>query len=262
MSERRMKIAGILLLLLMCSCSSLFGPSNETDNARVPSEKTPGSSLSAHNFAARGMLSWKSAEVELQKAEGPPRVLLRDTPEVRRFLWAYTSDQRSFVTKGLERRKPFMSVIEKELVDQGLPIDLANVAFIESHFQPEATGSGTKGMWQLTIDTARSLGLKVSFFRDERKDVSKSTRAAAKYLSDLHERFDDWLLAIAAYNYGPAKIDRALEQSTSRDFFELSRQGWICKDVTNFVAKFIALSLITRNPDVYGFSSSEQEHAG
>jgi hypothetical protein len=258
MSERRMKIAGILLLLLVCSCSSLFEP----DDTYAPSDKTPGSSFSAADPAARGMLSWKSAVVEQQKAEGPPRVLLRDTPEVRRFLWAYTSDQRSFVAKGLQRKKPFMPVIEKVFVDQGLPIDLVNVAFIESNFQPEATGSGTKGMWQFTKDTARALGLTVSFFRDERKDVSKSTRAAAKYLSDLYERFDDWLLAIAAYNYGPAKIDRALEQSTSRDFFELSRQGLICTDVTNFVAKFIALSMITRNPDVYGFTPSEQEHAG
>lgn len=246
-------------MLIMCSCGSLFEPEKEFNSSHT---LTRVSSFSAHNPAARGMLNWKRPPVRAQKAEGPPRVLLRDTPEVRSFLWAFTSSQRDFVVKGLERRKPFMALIEREFADQNIPLELANLAFIESNFEPEASGSGTKGLWQFTKDTARALGLKVSLFRDERKDVSKSTHAAAQYLSDLYERFDDWLLVIAAYNYGPTKIDRALEANDSRDFFELSKQGYICKDVRNFVAKFIALSLITRNPDVYGFLPSEQGHAG
>ena len=86
--------------------------------------------------------------------------------------------------------------------------------------------------------------------------------AAAKYFKRLYGQFDDWFLVAAAYNYGPAKIETAIEKGESLDVFELGKKGLICGDVIDFVAKFIALSMITRNLDVYGFSLDRQQYAG
>ncbi len=115
-------------------------------------------------------------------------------------------------------------VIEPELRDVGVPVELASIVLVESGAEIFALSpKGARGIWQLMPDTARRYGLRISAFNDERLDASKSTRAAARYLRDLYSQFGNWPLAFAAYNAGEQRVQRAVDQTGTTDFFRLSR---------------------------------------
>jgi membrane-bound lytic murein transglycosylase D len=131
------------------------------------------------------------------------------------------------------------STIEKVFEKQGLPVELKYLAVIESKLKNTATSRvGAAGIWQLMPTTARLLGLRVAGKTDERRYTYKSSVAAAKYLDDLFETYDDWLLVIAAYNSGPGYVNKAIKRSGSRDFWKL--QYFLPKETRMHVKKFIA----------------------
>ena len=110
-----------------------------------------------------------------------------------------------------------------------------------------------RGIWQFIKSTAKMYDLKVSMFRDDRIDPVKSSRAAAKHLSDLYKQFGDWYLVMAAYNGGPGRVRRAIKAGKSRDFFELARAGYFRKETRLYVPKVLAMTHINRNLKYYGF---------
>jgi membrane-bound lytic murein transglycosylase D len=107
-------------------------------------------------------------------------------------------------------------------------------------------------MWQFTPDTARRYNLHVSGIRDERRDPIRATQAAALYLRDLYGLFNDWYLAIAAYNAGEGRIIQALTRTGLTNFWELRRAGALPKITSAYVPHFIALTLVLKNPELYG----------
>ena len=109
------------------------------------------------------------------------------------------------------------------------------------------------GIWQFMPRTGRHYGLTANAVVDERSDPEKATRAAARYLSYLHELFDDWYLAMAAYNAGEGKILRAMQRTGARDFWELAATGAIRPQTQNYVPAVIAATLIARTRLHYGF---------
>ena len=124
-----------------------------------------------------------------------------------------------------------------------LPSELKYLAVIESNMKSSATSNkGAVGPWQFMPETGRLMGLKISGSRDDRKDLYKSSHAAAKYLRDLHKQLGDWLLVIAAYNGGPARVESAIRKSRSRDFWKL--QYYLPAESRNHVKKFIATHYI------------------
>ena len=193
---------------------------------------------------------------------GYPKVPFVHHPEVLNFVRYFTGIKRSYVQEALARRRRFLPDIEKILEREGLPTELSNIAFVESRFQPYArTADGyTVGMWQLCAATARQYGLKVNARVDERKDVVKSTEAAAKYLADLYEEFGDWYLAAAAYNSGPVRIRKAVdildheEPLDALDVFALTSRGLVSDTTREFVAKIGALIHINADHEKYAFS--------
>lgn len=133
---------------------------------------------------------------------------------------------------------PF-SIIDSVFSLYRLPRELKYLAVIESELKPTAVSHvGAVGPWQLMPATARILGLQTSSRNDERRNYYKSTRAAARYLRDLHKEFGDWLLVVAAYNGGPAPVHYAMKKSRSRNFWVLQR--YLPAETRLHVKRFIA----------------------
>ncbi|MBI2956796.1 MAG: lytic transglycosylase domain-containing protein [Acidobacteria bacterium] len=122
---------------------------------------------------------------------------------------------------------------------EGVPAELVAVGWVESRFNAAAVSpKGARGIWQLMPATARQYGLVVTPQRDERTDLERSTRAAARYLADLYARFGDWPLALAAYNAGPERVEAALGRGRSRDFSAL--RPWLPVETRLYVPAVLA----------------------
>jgi Transglycosylase SLT domain len=125
---------------------------------------------------------------------------------------------------------------------EGVPLELLVVAQAESNFDPAAISSrGARGLWQLMPATARQLGLEVNARSDERLRPKLSTRAAARYLRELHAKFGDWLLALAAYHAGEGRVEAATEQAQTRNFFALAREGLLPAATRRYVLDVMGL---------------------
>ncbi|HEY4230286.1 MAG TPA: transglycosylase SLT domain-containing protein [Thermoanaerobaculia bacterium] len=159
------------------------------------------------------------------------------------------------IEAGLGRSGRYVPMIQRIFAEAGLPQDLAWIAFIESSFLPHArSNKAAHGIWQFMPRTGREYGLKSNGIIDERRDPEKATRAAATYLAYLHELFDDWYLAMAAYNAGEGKIMRGIQRTGARDFWQLAaNRNAIRKQTKNYVPAFLASVLISKNPSHYGF---------
>jgi len=163
---------------------------------------------------------------------------------------------RGFIEDGLQRGSRYLPMIQDVFRAEGLPLDLAYVPLIESAFKPNALSRATaKGVWQFMRTTAKENGLRHDWYVDERSDPEKATRAAARYLKTLNSMFDgDWHLALASYNGGPGRVQRAMKRSGIDDFWELSdRSKYLPRETREYVPMILAAIVIARNPAQYGF---------
>ena len=143
------------------------------------------------------------------------------------------------VEQRLHRIRPS---VEKVLASVGVPNDVLAVAVVESGIRRDALSpAGARGMWQLRPATARRYGLNVSKRRDDRLNIEKATRAAARYLLDLYKNFNSWELALAAYNAGEGTVQRAIERAKSADFDVLRELRLLPEETRNYVPKVLAL---------------------
>ncbi|RKY54864.1 MAG: hypothetical protein DRP89_04385 [Candidatus Neomarinimicrobiota bacterium] len=143
------------------------------------------------------------------------------------------------------------------LREYGLPDELFYLALIESGFNPSAYSyAHAAGPWQFIAGTGARYGLKRSWWLDERRDPIKSTYAAAKYLRDLYKEFDDWFLALAAYNCGELRIWRAIRMEGTRDYWKLRS---LPRQSRNYIPTLMAGINIALNPEKYGFKNSPKD---
>ena len=170
-------------------------------------------------------------------------VELRYTPDIEKRIKLYTGRGKQETEKLLARYSRYSTTIENTLYAKNLPDILKYIPVIESELKPHARSrSGAVGMWQFMKTTGKSYGLEVNNTIDERMDPSKSTEAALNYLQDLHERFGDWTLAIAAYNCGPGNVRKAIRKSGSNDFWKLKK--FLPKETRNYIPKLIAANYV------------------
>ena len=179
--------------------------------------------------------------------------------------------QREFIRSDKEKLTnmktwgaPYFTRIEQILADHNLPKELEYLAVIESELKHSATSRvGAKGLWQFMPETARLYGLTVNKHRDDRTDLDKSTRAASRYLQDLYDELHDWMLVIAAYDGGTARIHTAIRKAGSRDFFDL--QYYLPMECRNHVKRFIAtnffMEVVPAGPDLLPGGQQELETA-
>jgi membrane-bound lytic murein transglycosylase D len=149
------------------------------------------------------------------------------------------------------RARRYAGMMRAIFREYDLPEDLVNLAFIESDVNPRATSHAqAAGIWQFVPTTARTYGMRTTASLDERRDPDKSTRAAAEHLKSLYRRFQAWPLTLAAYNAGENAVQRAITRQRTRNFWQLR----LPRETRQFVPKFMAMSIIARDPRRYGFS--------
>ena len=176
-----------------------------------------------------------------------------DLKEVDQYIQDYLINSKS-TEKLLERSFIYFPAIEKELGLQGLPQALKILPLIESRCDPLARSRvGAEGLWQFMIPTARQLGLRITTELDERRDPTKATRAALSYLQYLYSKYEDWTLALAAYNAGPGRVNRAIRMAGGKKSFE-SIKAYLPKETRQYIPKYTALQYVVRHHEAHGIS--------
>jgi len=179
---------------------------------------------------------------------------------VLRSLEYFQKRGRSSMENGLKRSGKYMPLFHQIFKEEGVPLDLAHLAQVESLYKPNAfSRARAKGIWQFMSYTGNDYGLRQNFWVDERSDVEKSTRAAARYLKALHEMFGDWYLALGAYNWGPGRIERLLNRHGALSFWEMMDKDYLPQETFNYVPSILATIIIAKNPEKYGFHQVQYE---
>lgn len=163
---------------------------------------------------------------------------------VQKFIDRYSGKLRRSVSIMLGSANFYMPIFEEALEAYNLPLELKYLPVIESGLNPQATSYvGAGGLWQFMIGTGKRYGLEINSLVDERRDPIKSSYAAANYLSDLYRIFGDWHLAIAAYNCGPDKINKAIHRAGgSKDYWQI--YPYLPQETRGYVPAFIAANYI------------------
>ncbi|MCA1928116.1 MAG: LysM peptidoglycan-binding domain-containing protein [Calditerrivibrio sp.] len=179
---------------------------------------------------------------------------------VTKYIERFTTTSKNTMQKWINNSYKFLFFVKDVFNSYGLPTDLAYLPLAESGFeQTVRSRAGAVGMWQFMEFTGKLYGLKVNYWVDERKDFEKSTYAAAQHLKDLYEKFGDWSLALAAYNAGAGRIQRAIDKFNTEDYFELSEYKHLAEETKDYVPKYTALMMIHKNLLQYGFEYPDIE---
>lgn len=162
------------------------------------------------------------------------------------------NDNQYVINRLAKNGQRYLYYTVNQTLINNLPVELSLIPFIESQFEPYAqSATGASGIWQFILSTAREQNLKKNWWYDGRRDIVASTSAAYDYLLKLHKKYDDWLLAIAAYNAGPNRVTREikknLEKGLSTDFWSLN----LPKETKAYVPKLLALLEVIKNPNEF-----------
>ena len=183
-----------------------------------------------------------------------PAVTLVKTSEVNREIARYVKRGRKTILKSYARRKRYERVLRAIFKEHGVPSEMLALALVESNYKPGARShAGATGMWQFMKVTGKAYGLKIDSRIDQRRDPVLSTIAAANHLRDLYLEFNDWPLAMAAYNAGGGRVRRAIRRGGTRNFWTLSRRGLLPRETRNYVPKIMAIMHIHEHSSSYGF---------
>jgi membrane-bound lytic murein transglycosylase D len=171
---------------------------------------------------------------------------------------AFFANNPQYLERVFGRAVPYLHHIVQEIEKRGMPLELALLPVVESAFEPYARSWATaNGLWQFMPGTGERFGLKQDWWYDGRRDVLASTRAALDYLQYMHDEFfDDWLLAIAAYNCGEFRVQREVNANRAMgkavDFFSLN----LPSETRAYVPKLMAMRRLVANPEDYGIAFS------
>ena len=192
-------------------------------------------------------------ELKIRVLAGQADVPIDLTPEVRAYIKYFQTEKRDFFVRSLSRSTAYLPLIQTTFREQGLPLDLAYKALVESGFNPRALSRAyALGMWQFMYRTGLLYGLRRNTYIDDRMDIEKSTHAAARHLNHLYDYFGDWHLVVAAYNCGQGRMDRAIARSKTRDFWKIHA---LPRETRNHVPKFMAAVIIAKDPAFFGFEN-------
>ena len=283
-------LAGLLLPLLLAACAGLPAPQEPSADAPVIAAVQAANAASAAEAAASAPASAASAPAdaasaaapdEAKEAAGAPTDPLRPDEPVNLSdstahadLWArirrgfkmpdltgdlvrnreqWYATRPDYVQRMTERGSRYLFHIVEEVERRNMPTELALLPFIESAFNPQAMSvAKASGMWQFIPSTGRDYDLTQNIFRDERRDVLASTRAALDYLNRLYGMFGDWHLALAAYNWGEGSVSRAIARNRKAgkptDYESLRMPA----ETRYYVPKLQAVKNLIAQPEAFG----------
>jgi membrane-bound lytic murein transglycosylase D len=223
-------------------------------------DKAPIDEISHMTFGVDPSLASKLSQELKQTASGIPLEL---SDPVLSYVHYFSTDYgRRTLLAGLRRSGRYRALIERVFAEEGIPQELLYLAQAESGFLPRAVSNKQAvGMWQFISATGSTYDLGRTTAYDERLDPEKATRAAAKYLKDLHTHFGDWYLAMAAYNCGAGAVDRAIERTGYADYWELLNRHALPKETANYVPIILAMTIMAKNPNDYGLESIDADPA-
>ena len=212
-----------------------------------------------------------SEQIELTEYEDLPTELLKQrleqlnaktpfnviyNPSLERLIKHYLKTRRASMSKLIALSEYFFPMFEEEFDKHNLPLEIKYLAVVESALNPSAKSRvGAKGLWQFMFTTGKIYGLEVSSYVDERSDPARATVAAAKYLSSLHKTFEDWDLALAAYNSGPGNVSKAIRRSGGETNYWKIRNK-LPRETADYLPAFLATMYIFEYADEHGFKSN------
>lgn len=163
----------------------------------------------------------------------------------------YLGRRKRTLANIIGKSETYFPLFEHYLQVNQLPDELKYLSIVESALNPRAKSPvGASGLWQFMKGTGLMYGLKIDSYVDERNDPIKSTEASFNFLKDLHERYDDWMLALAAYNCGPGNVNKAIRRSGSSNFWKMSR--YLPAETRNYVPAFIATIYVMNYYQAHG----------
>jgi membrane-bound lytic murein transglycosylase D len=177
-----------------------------------------------------------------------------DHPRVQDLVEKYQTSMRPTMERALVRGSKYVPGMKSALRAEGVPPDFAyGVPIVESGYSLHATShAGAVGPWQFIRGTGQRYGLRIDGYVDERRDPEKATRAAARYLRDLYDRFGDWHLALAAYNTGEANIERIKFKRGCDTFWEMRERGYLPSETSEYVPRVLAAMQVAKAAKQYG----------
>lgn len=186
--------------------------------------------------------------------------------EIDRWITSFQTREFADFEACLARMGRYQDLVDREIEARGLPTSLRYLPIIESGYSPAAVSrAGATGLWQFMSGTARFRGLQVTALVDERRDPVVSTGEALGFLAELQERFQSWMLVLAAYNGGPGRMDRILARyapnAPRTDSLYWALREYFPRETQNFIPRFLAAARVTMDPDHYGFGHVEPEPA-
>lgn len=191
--------------------------------------------------------------VALEQAQRNVNFTFTLNPLIQQYINYYQSRGRSTMESGLRRSGQYMKLARKIFAEEGVPLDVTWLGQVESAWKPKAVSwAAASGLWQFIPSTGRMYGLRQNAYIDERNSYEQATRASARHLKDLAERYKgNWELAMAAYNTGAGNIDRAISRAGTANFWMI--YPYIAQETRNYVPNILAVILIAKNPEKYGF---------
>lgn len=169
--------------------------------------------------------------------------------------WIQHFSRSSYFKLWLKRSYRYFPIMEEILRLEGLPTELTYMTLVESSLSPRAKSPARAvGYWQFIPITGRRFGLRINHWIDERQDFRKSTFAAGKYLRFLYNKFNDWLLAMSAYNMGEVRLEKIIKKHKTKNFWFLAKRPDFPKETALYVPKILAAGQIIKRPELYGLS--------
>ncbi len=215
------RLSGLLFVLLLLTA----GPAGGSNNS----------------FTNDLLLEYRIAELDLITP-----VPLDFNQHVKEFISLFTEERHEIIGRVIGLSELYFPVIDEILDRNNLPFEIKYISVVESALDPYAVSpSGAVGLWQFLMHTARMFDLEVNSYIDERRDIYKSTEAAARYMSYLYDMFGDWHLVFAAYNSGPGAVRNAIERSGgSRNYWEIRK--YLPEQSQRFIPAFIAINYLMK----------------